>query len=165
MRARTAATIIGGALLALLFAAGGSQMRPARAQTPPPLSSEDMLKLVLPPAPGGARPGVLAWARIDGASARDGSPEVFVALLYQTSAPFGQSDLRRLVNRVRWDGRAYVPDLVDEPGEVWEGNLSWFALPRWSVEIDITSNQSEGNPIYTVTYKGTGTPATPERAL
>jgi len=131
--------------------------RPMIAQQPPPaLASEDLLRLVLPLDAAGRRPGVIAWARLDDASARDGSPLIFVTLLYETPAPFGGTDLRRLVNRVGWNGRQYVALREDEPGEVWEGDLAALALRGWSVEIEVASNQSEGNPIYTVVYKGNG---------
>lgn len=150
-----AATLVGVVLLGLSGMAAGAV--PARAsQAPPALSSEEMLRLVLPLDAAGQRPGVIAWARLDDFSARDGSPQVFVTLLYETAAPFGRTELRRLVNRVSWTGERYQADLPDEPGDVLSDEPAWLGLPRWSVEIEIRSNRSEGNPIYTVAYRGSG---------
>ena len=154
MRSR-AALLIGVLLLGL--AGGVVGVTPARASQPAPaLSSEEMLRLVLPLDAAGRRPGVIAWARLDDFSARDGSPQVFVALLYETAAPFGRTEVRRLVNRVSWTGSRYQADVPNEPGDVWGDEPAWLGLPRWSVEIAIQSNQSEGNPIYTVAYRGSG---------
>ena len=137
MRRRTLGKIgllLGGFAVAI----GGATLyaSTAASQQPPPLASEEMLRLVLPLDESGRRPAVLAWARIDGVSTRDGAPEIFVALLYETAAPFDQTDLRRLVNRVRWDGERYEAARQDEPGEVLEDELRWLMLPRWSVAIE-----------------------------
>ncbi len=60
-------------LVGLVAAIGGAALYASTAVSqPPPLASEEMLRLVLPLDESGRRPGVLAWARIDGLSVRDG---------------------------------------------------------------------------------------------
>lgn len=149
---------VGSAVLVVALVCGavlGGDRR-VRAQGAPLLTNEGLLRAVLPLDAAGNRPLALAWARYDDTSARDGSPQVFVALIYETPAPFGTRDVRRILNRVDWTGTRYEPLIKDEPGEVLEGELTRFGLAPWSLEIDIASNRSEGNPFYTVTYKGRG---------
>ena len=153
---RPRAAMLVGMLLLGLGAVGAGASSARASQAVPALSSEEMLRLVLPLDAAGRRAGVIAWARLDDFSARDGSPQVFVALLYETAAPFGRTEVRRLVNRVSWTDSRYQADLTDEPGDVLSDEPAWLGLPRWSVEIEIQSNRSEGNPIYTVAYRGSG---------
>jgi hypothetical protein len=139
--------------LAVLLSLGVAGPPPVAAQQ---LSNDDMLRLVLPVDGAGRRVPVLAWARYDDYSARDGTLQVFVAAFYKSNGPFGSTDLRRVVNHLTWNGRAFVPDNPDDPGEVFEDTLAWFGLPEWKPEIEVTSNRSEGNPVYTVVYKAAG---------
>lgn len=146
--AGAAAVLVGGVAMIAAWGRGAES-----AQQPPPLASEDLLRLVLPLDAAGRRPGVIAWARLDSVS---GTPEAFVTVLYETPAPFGGMDLRRLVNRVRWTGSAYEAVEQNQPGEVLDGEAVWLGAPGWSVTIDASNNQSAGDPIYTVTYAGSG---------
>ena len=114
-----AVLLVSVVLIGLAGAAAGSAP-PLSAQSPPALSSEEMLRLVLPLDAAGQRPGVIAWARYDDVSVQDGSPRVFVALLYETPAPFDRTETRRLVNRVSWKDGRYQADQTDEPGDVLE---------------------------------------------
>lgn len=139
-----------------LRGAGSPSMGVVVAQQAPALGSEDLLRLVLPRDAAGERPKVLYWARFDDASLRDGSPVIFVVALYKTAAGFGQTDLRRLANEVRWDGRQYTVTVANDPGQTPEDELRWFGAEGWTMEIAAASNRSEGNPIYTVNYRGSG---------
>ncbi len=121
----------------------------------PPLSSEELLGHVLPAGSGGGRPGVIAWARYDGVTPA-GSPDILVALLYETPAPFGTTEVRRLVNRVVWNGRAYEAARKDDPGEVLSGDAARLGRPTWSVSIDLSLRQTDAGLMYVATYAGSG---------
>jgi hypothetical protein len=135
------------------FAIAG-RTAPAAAQAPP-LSSDDLLQLVLPAGPDGERLGVIAWARYD-AITPAGAPEIVVALLYETPAPFGTTDLRRLVNRVIWNGRAYEAAAKNDPGDVLSGELRRLGQPSWSVSIDLARQATDAGLEYVATYAGSG---------
>src|SRR5579875_3486818 len=98
------------AMLVALTAAAVVLLVPryASAQSPSSLGNEDLLSLVLPPGPDGARPPVHMWARADQAQGPGGYPTVFVVTMFTAQGASGPEE-HEVVNYVQYANGNWAP--------------------------------------------------------